>query len=277
MLGVGAIGAAVVFSLRGKARASGSPRERPVVPPRYVPPRSEPQQASSPPSAVPMPVVTPRGSIYGSGGSIDPEYPPEVWIPVVNALVATEYPRIDPRIAMQWLVMESDGAPCAFGVRTQLGPDGQPRELGLGQIFNPDDFKTLGLAARGITPSSFRAYCAPNTQHRTRALTAQEMDDQVRYTLLALIDRCMQTADRTIAKHDLKWSGVDYWKIVKAQHALPVILSQGLPAVVKKLGRAPASWAEFRQALGMENNARWRKSLDNAEKLASASAPAGSV
>src|ERR1700741_1478013 len=106
---------------------------------------------------------------------------------------------------MKWLAMESDGAPCAFGKPGAKGPDGQPLEIGLGQIYNPDDFKLLGLTARGITPATFRAYCAPNSQQRTRKLTGKEMEDQVRYTLLAKIDQSMGVADGAVAKHGLAW------------------------------------------------------------------------
>jgi hypothetical protein len=195
---------------------------------------------------------------------------------------------------MKWFMMESDGAPCAFGTPGAKGPDGQPLEIGLGQIYNPDDFKLLGLTARGVAPAAFRAYCAPGSQHRTRLLTAKEMEDQVRYTVLAKIDYSMGVADHQIAKYDLRWPIADYWALVKAVHGWPPILNTGLPGVVKKLGRPPKSWSEFRQALGMDvmvkdenvgsktygqmipKYPQWHRGLNNAEKLASAVADVGS-
>lgn len=198
------------------------------------------------------------------------EYTPSVWEPLVRALIAKDFPRIDPRIALKWLAMESGGNPCSFGRPGDQGPDGEPREIGLGQIYNPDDFQALGLSAFGLLPGSFRAYCVANTQLRSRSLTGKEMEDQVRFTLLAKIAQGMDTADRIVAKYHLPWAKLDYWKLVKVTHALPAILNQGLPAVVKKLGRAPKNWAEFRQVLGMEQSPGWVKGLNNAEKLSQA-------
>ena len=158
----------------------------------------------------------------------------------------------------------------------------------MGQLDNPDDIKLLGLSARGISPVALRAYCAPNTQQRTRRLSSQEMEDQARYALLAKIDQSMHVANGVVLKYGLKWSMADYWKIVKSVHAWPPILNTGLPAVVKKLGRAPADWSEFRQVLGMDGMLKdedqrskthgqmipkyrhWHDGLNNAERLASA-------
>jgi hypothetical protein len=302
VLGAGAIaGAAAVFMhLRSRpasaATPSGSPRERSPSPAPVWQPPAAPVSPISPVSPVAPPAL-PGGSLYGHGGSYDPGYPPAIWYPIVDALIRTEYKRIDPRIAMKWLGMESDGAPCAFGEPGVTAPEnGQPREIGLGQIYNPDDFKLLGLTARGITPSMFRAYCAPGSMRRTRALTPKEMEELVRSTLLAKIDHCMGIADHATFAHGLKWPVVDYWKLVKASHAWPPILNTGLPNVVKKLGRAPTSWSEFRQALGMDDERvrqkalakqqltdhekliwTWMRSLDNSEKLASVVADAGAV
>jgi hypothetical protein len=283
VLGAGAIaGAAIVLSRvlsrSAVVEAPGSPRdEPPSVPPPPVPP-----------PAAELPPVPPSRR----GQSFDPDYPVEVWVPIINALIKTskliktDYGRIDPRVATQWIAMESDGAPCAFGKPGEKGPDGLPREIGIGQLYNPDDFKIPDLVNMGITPASLRAYCAPNSQHRTRRLTDKEMRDQV-LGHLAKIAQAMEVADGVIAKHGLHWSTADYWKLVKSVHGWPPIENTGLPAVVKKLGRAPTSWAEFRQALGMDvmvkdNDRRsktygemipkyplWHRSLNNAEKLAS--------
>ena len=72
-----------------------------------------------------------------------------------------------------------------------------------------------------------------------------------------------QHADAVVAQYHLAWSIPDWWKLVKAPHALPAILGEGLPAVVGKLGRPPASWSEFRQALGMDVTAPGLVSADN--------------
>ncbi len=200
---------------------------------------------------------------------MDPEYPPSVYVPLIASIIAVDYPRIIPDYAVNWMTIESDGAPCAVGSLQQHGPDGQPREIGLGQIYNPDDFDRLGLTQKGIKPATFRAYCVPGTQKRSRTLTSQEMDALVRYTLLAKIDQCMHVVDHAVATYSLShWPSSDYWKLFKAPHAWPPILNTGMPAVIHKLGRAPKDWLEFRAVLGMDANPTWKRALDNCEKCA---------
>lgn len=224
----------------------------------------------------------------------DPDYPVEAWRPTVEQLIATAYPRVLSPIAMKWLEDESGGNPCAFGDPPPIGtaPDGNPREIGLGQLYNPDDFKRLG-----ISPSAFRAYCVPGTQKRSRKLTPDEMIAQVKYTVLEPIGWGMEKADAAVTAYGLDaWEPPDYWKLVKAPHALPGILQQGMPAVVKKLGRAPSGWLEFRQELGMDDPAirekvkrkeqltadekvkwRWMRALDACEKIGNALLDPGAV
>lgn len=265
MLGIGVIAGAALLFARWHSKGEGSPREAATIPP-WVPP------------SAPAPS-------YG-GSSIDPRYPQSIWLPLIQALIVRDFPRQDARVAMKWMGMESDGAPCAYGLPDQKGPDGNPREIGLGQLFNADDFKIPSLVARGITPASQRAYCAPNSQLTARPLSSKEMEDQV-YALLAKIDQSMHVADGAVAKYGLHWPHADYWKLVKSVHAWPPILNQGLPNVVKKLSRPPVSWAEFRQALGMDVRIKddsprsktygqmipkyppWVTGLNNSEKLAS--------
>lgn len=232
----------------------------------------------------------------------DPGYTAQTFRPIVHRMIAGDpasgiaplYPRVNEAFAMKWGDMESGWNPCSVGNPGQLGPDGQPAEIGLGQLYNPDDFRAFGQ-----TPSKFRAYApaagplaaqynAAKTAHdtagmnaaaramqsRTRALSDMEMADQVRWTLLAKIDQGVKNADRVVATYSLShWSVPDYWKLVKAPHALPAILGNGMPAVVKKLGRAPSSWAEFRRVLGMEGNHQWVRALDACEACGDAVAP----
>ena len=223
--------------------------------------------------------------------------------------IAPLYPRVREDFAKAWGDMESGWNPCSVGNPGQLGPDGQPAEIGLGQLYNPDDFRAFGQ-----TPANYRAYApaaaplaaqynqakadrdaakargdaagqadgqarmnaaARAMQTPTRALSDAEMAAQVRWTLLAKIDQGVKNADRVVATYSLAhWSVPDYWKLVKAPHALPAILGNGMPAVVKKLGRAPASWAEFRQVLGMDHNQQWDNALNACEKCGDAVATA---
>lgn len=201
--------------------------------------------------------------------STDPSV--SAWRPIIHRLIASEFPRTSEPFAMKWLELESDGNPGAVGDPGAVAQDGNPVEIGIGQLYNPDDF-----ARYGVNPSAFRAYLpyarplaaqyrdaekagdhatmaklSRQLQTPTRALTPDEIDDQARYTLLKKIGDGISNADSVVTTYGLRWSMPDYWKLVKAPHAYPPIL-KAMPDVVKKLGRAPSSWAEFRMALGMD-------------------------
>lgn len=194
-----------------------------------------------------------------------------VWQPIVHRLIASEFPRTNEAFAMKWLELESGGIPGAVGDPGSVAQDGNPVEIGIGQLYNPDDF-----ARYGVNPAAFRAYTPfaqplaaqyraaekindtatmakvrNQMQSLTRALTPDEMDDQARYTLLKKIGDGIVNADVITKTYGLTWSPADYWKLVKAPHAYPPIL-KAMPDVVRKLGRSPSSWAEFRMALGMD-------------------------
>src|SRR5262245_23473418 len=62
--------------------------------------------------------------------------------------------------ALNWISMESGGNPCEIGYPPAKGPDGMPREMGIGQFYNPDDLRRLGL-----TSTQLRAYCVPGDDH----------------------------------------------------------------------------------------------------------------
>ena len=72
--------------------------------------------------------------------------------------------------ALKWIEIESGGNPCAIGDPSQRGPDGQPRELGIAQLHNPDDLRRVG-----VTGAELRAYCVPGTAAMSRAMTIAEM------------------------------------------------------------------------------------------------------
>jgi len=166
---------------------------------------------------------------------------------------------IQPAYVVQWLTMESGGNPCAIGYPPAHGPDGNPREMGIAQFYNPDDLQFLK-----ITGSQLRAYCVPGDQHSqmykgkmvkgfsqelSRPLTDDEIKVQADATI-GLIKRSM-----TSATHDLHtvnagpaWSPNhrSYWALVKLQHGLPDLSRSGLALVTKYLGRSPSDWNEFR-------------------------------
>lgn len=136
--------------------------------------------------------------------------------------------------ALRWIEIESGGNPCACGYPAARGPDGHPRELGIAQLYNPDDLRRLG-----VTGAQLRAYCVPGSDHPvkfkgkvvrgfssvlSRQLTTEEMQDQADATI-KLIVHCMLTAARDLAKVNAgaAWSlsRRNYWALVKLQHALP--------------------------------------------------------
>jgi hypothetical protein len=224
---------------------------------------------------------------------MDATYTLQTWRPIIGTWIASTYPTIPQSYAEKWGEIESGWNPCAVGDPGQLGEGSdQPAEIGLGQLYNPDDFVHL----HAPPAASFRAYCpqaaplaaayrqaqsagdkvtmnniARQMQTRTRALTPAEMDDQVHWTLLAKIASDAAWVDAMFMKDAIRgWSQVDYWTAVKAPHALPAILGNGMPAVIKKLGRPPASWREFRTVLGMEGNPQWVRALNACEACGNA-------
>jgi hypothetical protein len=165
--------------------------------------------------------------------------------------------------ALKWIDLESGGNPCAIGSPASRGPDGNPRELGIAQFYNPDDLRRFG-----VTGTQLRAYCVPGDNHavtykgRTvrgfssallRPLTATEMQEQAD-AAVKLIAYCMSTATRDLraVNAGATWSPAtrNFWTMVKLQHGLPGLSRSGLRAVARRLGRAPRSWEEFKATIG---------------------------
>jgi hypothetical protein len=145
---------------------------------------------------------------------------------------------------LQWVAIESGGNPCAYGSANAKGPDGHPREQGIGQFYNPDDFSKLKIPS-----GSMRAYCQPGTQKQTRKLTADEISAQAK-ALIGLVQSCRDTAETALRKAGAQnWNGRDYWKMVKLVHGIPGLVKGGLAATSAKLGRAPRDWQEYKATL----------------------------
>jgi hypothetical protein len=175
-----------------------------------------------------------------------------------------------------------------------------PLELGIAQIYNPDD---LGLVSPRLTGAELRAYCVPGSQHEVvfknkivlgfskqmaRPISPEEMGRQAQ-AAIQLVRRCAAHATRDLASIDAgpRWSpdGMSFWAIAKLHHGLPELARQGLAAVTKKLGRPPAGWSEFRANLSgvkLEANVEkyredFTRILDNAQACASAIRTDGSA
>jgi len=153
------------------------------------------------------------------------------------------------QFGLAWIGIESGGNPCAVGNRTKvIPPANAPQEIGLWQIYNPDDFKELG-----VDPLELVAYCVRpkpgtvNPQKLSKVMTPEQVAKHV-VVGLRMIGKKRTYAGRYLMASGVRWPtrSPDYWRMVKAVHALPVLVSSGIAAVTKKLGRAPASWAEYR-------------------------------
>ena len=175
---------------------------------------------------------------------------------------------IQPAYARRWIEIESAGQPCAVGDPRAGGDPGDPgadfpREIGIAQLWNPDDLRHLGATA-----AELRAYCIPGRNHPSRirdakgslidivgfsqtlarSLTPAEMQRQADLAV-GLIGLAMTGADRdlTAVAAGPGWARTqrDYWRLVKLQHALPGLSHSGLPAVAHLLGHAPRDWTEL--------------------------------
>lgn len=194
--------------------------------------------------------------------------------------------------ALKWIDMESGGNPCAIGYPPAHGPDGYPLELGIAQLYNPDD---LRLVIPPLTGAELRAYCVPGDQHEIlykgkvirgfsqallRPLLPEERTRQAQGAI-ALIGASVRHAEndlRSAGAAGIGWSrdGRDFWRLVKLQHGLPAFSREGMPAVSRLLGRAPRGWTEFTASLSKVTLGRAAESrrgdlpasISNAERCA---------
>lgn len=186
------------------------------------------------------------------------------WAPYVRP--AAQANGIDPGVAMAWLAVESGGNICAVGERTARGPDGAPKEVGLFQLYNPDDFKALKAKATDL-----RAYCVkplpgqPDPMRISRNPTSEEIAHHIALGI-GLIHKCMSTAAHYLGAAGITWRSTDpdFWRAVKLVHALPVIVSHGFEQVTQHLGHPPATWNEFRSTYAQLNpRARYNPSISH--------------
>jgi hypothetical protein len=128
---------------------------------------------------------------------------------------------------LAWTAIESDGDEGSIGAPGAKGPDGYPKEVGLLQLYNPDDFQSLGF-----TPAQL--------------LNAAPADKAAKYIQFALLKK--RTADHVLANAHIAWptSSPDYWSAVKLEHASVAYPPTMYAQVTAKLGRPPNSWREFR-------------------------------
>ena len=172
--------------------------------------------------------------------------------------------------ALKWIEVESGGNPCAIGSVKSKGPDGYPREIGLVQLWNPDDFDALG-----IKPAQLRSACGTGAtrselQACARPLSSDEMLLHAQ-TSVKFIVRAHVRAASALQSVGASWGGRDPWMLTKLVHALPGLVTGGLSAVAKHLGKPPSSWNEFRDTLAdvvlPKNTEEYRWDDDPTHKL----------
>lgn len=172
-------------------------------------------------------------------------YSTNTWIPSLT-LPAMQN-NVPLPFAVAWEGEESGGNPCAIGSPHAKGPDGNPQEMGIMQIYNPDDLQHFGVKG-----SDLRAYCSSdpnNLQMVTRELTEAEIAQQADL-LIKMIVKSRAVAQQYLNLAGAHWSpdGRDFWCMVKLVHGLPGLV-HGLMNVAAFLKRAPTSWAEFRSTI----------------------------
>lgn len=260
-LGVGVTAALVHRALRPALRSEAPRLEPPITRPpvpAVFPVAWSPIPMAAAPQQPPRPVSATMTKIQINENA----WQILQWQPAVSAEMILH--GIPAAFGMAWLAVESGGNPCAVGESTATGPDGNPREVGLFQIYNPDDFKAIGGTAAEIC-----AYCArplpgarqhktddggyrdgtlANPQRQTISLLSPQQVGRQAELGRKLIELKRRYADHYLAASGIKWSvdGPDYWAAVKAPHAYPPIINTGLAQVARHLGRAPLSWREFR-------------------------------
>jgi hypothetical protein len=152
---------------------------------------------------------------------------------------------------LSWIAVESQGNPCAVGVPNALDADGQPHEVGIFQL-DPGNRQAAG----GFSAAELRPCCPNRTGTRAqieacvRALTDDELDVQVRAGL-GYVRYCRAVVDLALEHNKTPWlyPSVDYLRAVKSCHGSEWVMRFGLPVVVARLGRPPATFEELAENL----------------------------
>jgi len=202
---------------------------------------------------------------YGNSKILVDEDTPAITFWRAPVMTAMNLASIPPLYGVAWLAVESGGNVCAVGELTATGPDGYPREVGLFQIYNPDDFRALGASPAeildgvcAIPPPGARQHKASdggwadgsqrNPQHQVAPLTEAQIARNVALGV-ALVQMKQRQVAPWLQRAGAAWSGPDYWSLVKSYHGWPPIANHWLGVVAQHLGRAPSGWMEFRATL----------------------------
>lgn len=155
---------------------------------------------------------------------------------------------------LSWLRIESGGNENAMGSPIpSLGwtSDGQPSEVSIWQL-DPGNRRTAG----GFTAAELRSMPSvpgnkPATEaFRTAPLSSAFVAKQIAAGLNYIRDARRQV-DASLSLNGVPWlfPSVDYLRAVKSIHGSTMVVSDGIPLAVRKLGRAPKSFAELATVL----------------------------
>ena len=138
---------------------------------------------------------------------------------------------------LEWIRIESGGDTCS-GSGT--------RELGIWQLYFPDD------ARYGATPDVLEAICAKSKLpgFSIAWLTPAELDAEVGAGIHKVV-AARDTVRRVLGQVGARWpeSSFDFGAAVKQVHAAPAVITELLPKITRRDGRAPASWDAFHRSV----------------------------
>lgn len=189
---------------------------------------------------------------YGQMSVDTKGYNVQSWVPYLTPLCQAHIVPLS--FATFSMGEESGGNPCAIGAPGATGPDGNPKELGIFQLYNPDDLKLLGT-----TGNEMRAFCVPgkiqvrdrrgnlvwtHRQDVARLLTDDEMKRQADLMIRKILS-ARSEAITWASKATVAWTEVELWRLVKLVHGLPGLV-HGLVTATQVLGHPPSSWSEYR-------------------------------
>jgi len=164
---------------------------------------------------------------------------------------------------LAWLRVESGGNNGAVGTPTAEGgpldADGFPWEVGIWQL-DPGNRKIAGFTAAELRPNCpVQSGTRAEVEAISRPLTAPEALVQMqagfnyirwcRHEVDAALDAVHANADPASEWGFGGGMTPSYLRLVKSIHGSPEVVTVGIPAVTKKLGRAPRSWNELASTL----------------------------
>jgi len=184
---------------------------------------------------------TPDVSQDGGDGKLPPmTYSVEQWRSFIvdQAGQANQYVEFH----AAWIAVESGGNPAAVGSIHATAPDGYAREIGLYQLYNPDE-----VTLAGVTSADLRAGCAAptGTQQLIRPLTDDEKVTHIRAGVSYIAKRII-TCDGYLASAVSDWNDRDRMRLVKLIHTLTGLPRAAVQFTRDRLGRGPTDWAELR-------------------------------